>query len=691
MGTSHDKSPGQVIKAEGGSTIQNVIQAVIHLPSWAWISGAIVFSLCICLAVLTSSVIAYSKDLRQFLPTPLAFIPATGEQSLIIVADFDNRSEGKYTGIDPAQYIYEQLIERIKEDNLNLSVERLSQPVDDNTVRSVGETYNATLVVWGWFDSLTITPRLTRVRELKGIVSDQENLRLSLADPSKVEFSVITDLPSQTNYLILFTLGIDKFSNSQYDEAMHYFDNALQVVSVDTNVATNPNETYFYRGYIYESYKNFEAAVNDYDMAIGLNHKFVDAYNNRGNIYLLTGKYQLAMEDYSKAIELNPNYAIPYANRGTLLEQYNVDYRNALADFDRAIELDPDFISAHLGQAYAYLGMADYEAATAAFNRVLELSTENDHLIRAMALSGTGDYGNSILESTKAIELNPNDTYALIVRGSVYADTRQYAPAIDDFKKAIELSPDNPFFGYFNLGRVYSEKGDFDGAIQAYGEAIKFNPYYPDAYVNLGYAFTGKGDFMTAIDNYEKAISLLPDHAIFAYNNAGFLSMLTLNLEKAISYLEKAKSISSNPLILLNLGDAYMLSGDLQQALTYQQEALQILETKGIEKERMIIGVWLYNYLPLETNDLSTIQNHVRVPDLEGKKAFVHYDLSYSYALLRDFTSADSEFMAARQLDSDSNYADYFTYKIRSIENLVNMDEDAKQWFEIHRRILEGN
>ncbi len=35
-------------------------------------------------------------------------------QTLIIVADFDDRSEGKHQGIDPAQYIYEKLDERVE-------------------------------------------------------------------------------------------------------------------------------------------------------------------------------------------------------------------------------------------------------------------------------------------------------------------------------------------------------------------------------------------------------------------------------------------------------------------------------------------------------------------------------------------------------------------------------------------------
>jgi hypothetical protein len=52
-------------------------------------------------------------------PTPTAFAPATEGRSLIIVANFEDRSGGKYQGIDPAQYIYEQLAAQVeKEGNM---------------------------------------------------------------------------------------------------------------------------------------------------------------------------------------------------------------------------------------------------------------------------------------------------------------------------------------------------------------------------------------------------------------------------------------------------------------------------------------------------------------------------------------------------------------------------------------------
>jgi tetratricopeptide (TPR) repeat protein len=48
-------------------------------------------------------------------------------------------------------------------------------------------------------------------------------------------------------------------------------------------------------------------AIADFDRAIQLNPKYVDAFNNRGFAYNTKGEYDRAIADYNQAIQLNPN------------------------------------------------------------------------------------------------------------------------------------------------------------------------------------------------------------------------------------------------------------------------------------------------------------------------------------------------------------------------------------------------
>ena len=68
---------------------------------------------------------------------------------------------------------------------------------------------------------------------------------------------------------------------------------------------------------------------------------------------------------------------------------------------------------------------------------------------------------------TKAIELNPEYTYAYYNRGIAYNDLGQYQKAIDDYTKAIELNPEyadaygNRGLGYGLQGFPTAACGDF--------------------------------------------------------------------------------------------------------------------------------------------------------------------------------------------------------------------------------------
>ena len=55
-------------------------------------------------------------------------------------------------------------------------------------------------------------------------------------------------------------------------------------------------------------------------------------------------------------------------------------------------------------------------------------------------------------------------------------------------------------------GNVLRDKGDFDGAIAAYTEAIRLNPENAHPYSNRGQAHLRKGEFDEAIADYNEAI-----------------------------------------------------------------------------------------------------------------------------------------------------------------------------------------
>ena len=125
----------------------------IMLKPWAWIGGIglLVIGLIIFASLFNITSIRSLLPTPTPAPTPLAFAPASAGEALIIVADFEDRSNGQAAGIDPDQYVFDELQDRIERDHLGVRLQHLRQSVDDNTARSVGHVYSATLIVWGWY------------------------------------------------------------------------------------------------------------------------------------------------------------------------------------------------------------------------------------------------------------------------------------------------------------------------------------------------------------------------------------------------------------------------------------------------------------------------------------------------------------------------------------------------------------
>jgi tetratricopeptide (TPR) repeat protein len=415
------------------------------------ITGVGIGLVAIAVALVIASVVFNAGPLAALLPTPgpsptpLAFPPASAGPSLIIVADFEDRSGGKYQGIDPAQYIYEQLTAQAKKDNLDVRLERLRRTVDDNTVRPTGETYSATLVLWGWYDALTITPRVERIKVRSDYQSAEEGKHLSLADPTKVEFSIVTDLPSQSTYLVFLVLGLDAYSDPvrSYDEVLPYFFSAIESIPTNVTVVTNPTEAYFFRGLVYYYKNDYGRAVDDYDRAIQLKPDSVQAYVNRGVAHRYNGDPDHAIVDFDRAIQLKPDDAYAHLNRGVAYYDKG-DRDRAITDFDKAIQLRPDYAEAYYNRGFIYDDEGAYDQAIADYDQAIRLKSDDAdaYVNRGIAYYKKGDDDRAIADYDKAIQLSPNYATAYYNRGYANMLKREKDKAIADFKKVLEFSND---------------------------------------------------------------------------------------------------------------------------------------------------------------------------------------------------------------------------------------------------------
>ena len=73
---------------------------------------------------------------------------------------------------------------------------------------------------------------------------------------------------------------------------------------------------------------------------------------------------------------------------------------------------------------------------------------------------------------------------------------------------------------HFLRGNALDGKGDVDGAIAEYREALRLKPDFAEAHYNLGIALNHKGDWDGAMAEYREALHLKRDYAE-VHNNLG--------------------------------------------------------------------------------------------------------------------------------------------------------------------------
>ena len=100
-------------------------------------------------------------------------------------------------------------------------------------------------------------------------------------------------------------------------------------------------EEYFERAEKYKESENWEKAIENYDIVIEKNTKFVNAHFWRAYCFAKLGKNNEAIVNYSFDIQNDPNESSGYHNRAISYNKIG-KINEALADYKQAIKIDPE-------------------------------------------------------------------------------------------------------------------------------------------------------------------------------------------------------------------------------------------------------------------------------------------------------------------------------------------------------------
>ena len=173
----------------------------------------------------------------------------------------------------------------------------------------------------------------------------------NFSEAERLYIEVLSFEPSNINVLNL--LGLLKFAQKQYQEALTYILKAVEI---------SP-QAYFYLnlGRIYFSLNRIEESTKAFEEGLKLQRNDFELWFNYAFSLNAQERFEEAIEAYKKAIELNPKLAEAYNNLSKLYSAEKDDPHTAIEYYKKFLELEPNDMEVLYFLSVMYLKIKDFE------------------------------------------------------------------------------------------------------------------------------------------------------------------------------------------------------------------------------------------------------------------------------------------------------------------------------------------
>jgi Flp pilus assembly protein TadD len=234
---------------------------------------------------------------------------------------------------------------------------------------------------------------------------------------------------------------------------------------------------------------------------------------------------------------------------------------------------------------------------------------------------------------------NPNCFIAHNNLGLVFLQRGQIDGAVGHFEQAVLLQPDDES-SQKNLGSAFLQKGQVDDAIAQFQKALELKPNDVGAHSDLGLAFFRKGQIDSAIAEYQKALKIQPDDTA-VHHNFGIALFKEGLVDEAMAHYRKVLELQpDNAEVENDLGSALNKKGQVAGAIQHWQKSLELRPQYMPAQNNL---AWA-----LATNPDASLRNGAKAVQLAqqanqstgGKNLLILQTLAAAYAEAGQFTDA---------------------------------------------------
>jgi len=226
---------------------------------------------------------------------------------------------------------------------------------------------------------------------------------------------------SQTDEESLMEKGIDAILDSQFEEAIEYFDKILEKDPQNTQALTN-------KGVALGNLGRSLEAISQFDQVLEIDQNNTDALNNKGAALVTLGKYDEALLYFDRILTIDPENQSAKISKEIVLNrelpspmEIGIDaildsqFEKAIEIFDKILEKDPQNIEALSNKGVALGKLERDSEAIYQFDQVLEIDQNNTDALNNIGavLINLGSYNDALSYYDTVLEIDPRDEVAI--------------------------------------------------------------------------------------------------------------------------------------------------------------------------------------------------------------------------------------------------------------------------------------
>jgi protein O-mannosyl-transferase len=255
-------------------------------------------------------------------------------------------------------------------------------------------------------------------------------------------------------------LGVVLLERERFDEALAYFQQALEGNPNNAEVYNNIGDTLLQMGRINESFAPLQSALE-------LDPNRPDARSNLGIALLRAGRLEEAIGELKAVLNVQPDYVFALNHLGAaLLLKGRAD--ESLAYLQKALGLDPNYLSVRFNLANTLLQLGRKDEAISHLQKALAINPNNPEAQKNMAWilatspdSRVRDGQRAVALAQRAAELTRGrNPITILTLAAAYAEAGRFAEAVRTAEAARQVANDsgnpglaNAIGGYIELYR----------------------------------------------------------------------------------------------------------------------------------------------------------------------------------------------------------------------------------------------